>query len=434
MNQLAYPHTVRDIVMEYHTKHGALDDTLAAAELAIDTLNANCEVGTGRYEPVASPLRIHRQGVERILLSSAWRAIYQTLNLDSVFSAADKKKFDQSLSDPAPLTLENLQATFGQYWENPRYYILKGLAEVFCTLDKFYKSHSNFGFGVKGLPKRAILGNFAGYSSWGFDRMNDMCAAMEQVKPGLWLGEHVPEPERQPWRDIIRAHSCVWGQSKPFTLHQFGLEIRTFANGNAHVHFNKRALGLINDCLHEFYGSVIPDDFEKPDKKQAGTEVSKDLAFYPTPAAVIEEVLADLYIHDSAKILEPSCGTGAILDALRKRGHDDLLGVEYHPGRAQTCREKGYAVWTGNFLEYATGPTFDVVIMNPPFCSKHWAKHVHKAMECLRPGGTLVAILPATAEGSDLLPKGGAWRDLPVGSFRESGTNVGTGYWKWRKK
>lgn len=431
--QLAYPHTVRDIVVEYAEKKEDLQDSISKFKSAIIDVNRSCEVSTGAYEPLVRSVYIHGADAERILKASAWRAIYKVLNLDSVFSARDRKVFDQQLSDPPELTLENLTATFGKYWENPRYYILKGLAEVFCSLDKFYKSHSNFGFGVKGLPKRAILRDFGGVSSWGTDRLIDMCKALEQANPNVWLGEFVPEDERQQWRDVINNNLSVWTKVRTFKIEQFGIEVRTFMNGNAHVHFNARALNLINDCLHEFYGTVIPDDYEKPDKKQESTAVSKDLAFYPTPVKVIDFILERVHVRDGSRILEPSCGEGAILEVLARKLKCKLHGIEYHPGRAETSRRKGFDVWTGNFLEYQVTDTFDYVIMNPPFASRHWVKHVKKAHECLGEGGTGIAILPANAEGHPDLPKGGRWHDLPMGSFRESGTNVNTGYYMWRK-
>lgn len=429
--QLAYPHTVRDIVQEYQLKHSRIAESIAAADQAIADLNSACSVGA-YHESVARPLYINHGTAERILLSSAWQAIYKSLNLDHVFSATDKRSFERSLSDPVPLTLENLQATFGRYWENPRYYVLKGLAEVFCSLDKFYKSHSNFGFGVKGLPKRAILSNFRGWGSWGHDRLVDMCQAMLQVKPDLWLGDYVPEDERQDWKQVIRDNSHSWKVSDPFDLPQFGIHVKTFMNGNAHVHFNQKALELINDALHEFYGHVVPDDVAAPEQKQASTELTKDLQFYPTPKAVIERVLDEVHLPKGSHCLEPSCGEGAIMEALRKRGHE-VVGIEYHPGRADTCRQKGFAVHTGNFLEVPPAAKYDAVVVNPPFYRTTWAKHVQQAAEWLKPGGRIIAILPATAEGSKLLPKGGIWTDLPMGSFRESGTNVNTGFYLWSK-
>lgn len=73
--------------------------------------------------------------------------------------------------------------------------------------------------------------------------------------------------------------------------------------------------------------------------------------------------------------------------------------------------------------------------MNPPFAGMHYLKHIEKAIECLKPGGQLVAILPATAMYSHgKLPKGGWWYDLPIGSFKESGTNVNTGCWVFTKR
>ena len=114
-------------------------------------------------------------------------------------------------------------------------------------MDKFYKSHSNFGIGKKGLPKRVILSSFKGWGSWGHDCLVDICQSMLQVKPDLWLGEFIPQDERKDWRQIIRENSHAWKVAPPFKLEQFGLEVRSFMNGNAHVYFNPRALELIND-------------------------------------------------------------------------------------------------------------------------------------------------------------------------------------------
>ena len=59
----------------------------------------------------------------------------------------------------------------------------------------------------------------------------------------------------------------------------------------------------------------------------------------------------------------------------------------------------------------------------------HWRetyfRHVKHALRYLKPGGTLTAILPATAR-YDHGFLSGSWQDLPVGSFSESGTNVNT--------
>lgn len=427
-NLPAYPHTVRDILYEYREKVHNIDAVIENYKRTVQETNAAFRVmGEVTTRALADDSFISRSQAEHSLLSSTWQAIYKTLNLDSVFSANDKKRFEQLLAKPPELTLENLTEAFGKYWENPRYYILKGLAEVFCSLDPFYRSHSNFGFGVKGLPKRVILRGWGTIHGGARDRLIDMINAMLSVDPSFWQGEGQNE-----WRQIVWNHGF---RGESFELPQMGLEVRAFMNGNCHVHFSERALNLINDGLHEFYGAVMPDaSEEKPSKKQESTEVSKDLQFYRTPDDVVSKVLDDAYLPKDGFVLEPSCGDGAFLDELRKRGHQ-AYGVEVSRARARECLAKGHHVHIGNFLEFHAPNEYAAVVMNPPFYGEHYLKHIAKAIECLEPGGTLVAVLPASAwYKHKKLPGGGTWRDLPMGSFRESGTNVNTGYWIYRKK
>lgn len=415
--QLAYPHTVRDIVQEYAAKSASLQQAMLDFTQAEHDINAATKITGGAISgQFVSGNWLSEATGQRLLLSSAWQAIYTRLNLDTVFSASDKNKFAQSLESPAPLTLENLTATFGQYWENPRYFILKGLAEVFCKLDKFYKSHSNFGVGVKGLPKRVILSRFTGVHSHGVNAVMDMVNAMVQV-----TGEAlIKDDERRILWDASMSGS-------DFELPRIGLKGKVFANGNAHVHFSPQALKVVNDGLHEYYGTVLPDDSsERPITKKASTEVSKDLQFYPTPRAAIDHILARVHLPASARILEPSCGDGALLDAMNN-GDRQLFGIEYDATRAQQARGKGYSVLTANFLQVEPQPVYDRIVMNPPFYGKHYVKHVEHAMKFLKPDGVLITILPASAWYEHKLLKG-RWEDLPMGSFRESGTNINTGF------
>jgi SAM-dependent methyltransferase len=165
------------------------------------------------------------------------------------------------------------------------------------------------------------------------------------------------------------------------------------------------------------------------------------LQFYWSPADVIARALdvAGIYQRKdysgreapAHRVLEPSCGDGRILDELRSRGCRPF-GIEVHAGRAAEARVKGHAVLTGNFLEQPPREEFDFVVMNPPFYGRHYVKHVNHALKFLKPGGTLVSILPATAH-YDHQELQGQWTDLPVGSFSEVGTNVPTGILKIRK-
>lgn len=244
----------------------------------------------------------------------------------------------------------------------------------------------------------------------------DMVNAMMQV-----TGEALIKPEEK---------RILWDASingTDFELPRIGLKGKVFGNGNAHVHFSPQALKVVNDALHEYYGTVLPDDSsERPEAKQASTEVSKDLQFYPTPRAAIDHILARVHLPANASILEPSCGDGALLDAMNN-GDRQLFGIEYDATRAQQARAKGYSVLTANFLQVEPQPVYDRVVMNPPFYGKHYVKHVEHAMKFLKPDGVLITILPASAWYEHKLLKG-RWEDLPMGSFRESGTNINTGF------
>jgi hypothetical protein len=136
---------------------------------------------------------------------------------------------------------------------------------------------------------------------------------------------------------------------------------------------------------------------------------------------IVERVVEGLYGLKHQRILEPSCGCGRLLDALRAAGAH-TFGVEYDAERANTARGKGHKVLTANFLETVPTGDYDRVVMNPPFHGKHYAKHVGHAFQFPQGGGTLTAILPATTR-YDHGFLDGRWEDLPVGSFPESGTN-----------
>ena len=355
---------------------------------------------------------------ERALRSSAWRHVYSGLKIDLLATASERKRFERELEDPPEFTIDNIRATFGDYIVNPRGSILRGLAEVFVQLDPAYKSHSKVRVGVKGLPKRIVLGGFGGYSDYGRDRLRDILYSIAAC-------EGRPAPTHHEMSDLAPY--------LPADTEGHGVRIKRFLNGNAHIHFSPETLLTVNRGLAEFYGEVLPDVANDGEVKRTGTNVSADLAYYPTPDAVCKAVMYDLHLPEGSRVLEPSCGCGRLLDAAKARFPGIALrGIEYHGPRAAEARAKGHAVQVANFLEVSADPTFDAVIMNPPFAGIHWKKHLAHAKRFLRNGersrGVIKCILPASAWYDGHLTKNdGKWSDLPVASFSESGTNVPTG-------
>ena len=172
---------------------------------------------------------------------------------------------------------------------------------------------------------------------------------------------------------------------------------------------------------------------------RAGVQVVAAPQLFKTPAAeasnAVKEVL-DL-LRPGARVLEPSVGTGRLLEALAavRRGLD-VVAVEINQSLAQALRGSGLAgeVVCADFLACSPeqlGGLFDVLIMNPPFADGADIRHILHALGFLKPGGRLVAICAnGPRQRAQLMPlverTGGHWVDLPEGTFGDEGTNVRT--------
>lgn len=418
--------SLREIIAEYDAKLAAIPAVVKAFHDAVRAAELGATIG-GTYAHQIfrghNP-SLQERDLEKNLLESAWRHVYAGLNIARVAPASDRSKFETGFQSPAPFTLDNIRATFGRYITDPRGNILRGLAECFSKLDPAFKSHDRMKIGVKGLPKRIILPSIGEYGDgWGAERLRDTINALR-----VYNGQ--PHIEWQAFRDLLKAASCGDGMIDNLTL-------RRFKNGNGHLFFAPDALRQVNQALAEFYGEVLPDCPEAGQPRAKGTAVAKDLQFYPTPAEVADLLVRRASPRAGARILEPSCGDGAILDAIARFARESRSnifagGIEVHPGRANEARAKGHRVQIANFLEVEPTGDFDMVLMNPPFYGKHYQQHVDHARRFLRPGGTLYAILPITAvtdHGYVTPDRWGydRWFDLPVGSFSASGTNINTG-------
>lgn len=435
MNEVSIGRRLSDVVDEYNQKRELIKESIDQFNAAGNALRMAVTIGGTFGQENIDTGRVVAHTLERHLLKSAWLFVYEKLQISYLASAKDKKLFEQSMASPAEFTLDNLRATFGDYLLNPRGNILRGMAEVFCSLDPAYKSHEKVKIGVKGLPKRVIINNVAGIMSYGRDQVMNIVNALAAYQ-GKPLASYREIDELINGNESIRTGGELppyrHGE-EPEQIVARGVWLKTYNNGNGHLYFDKQELDDINRALAEYYGDVLPDAHEdKPDKKRESTAVSKDLQYYPTPQKVVERVLSETDDLSGKRVLEPSCGCGRFLDAIKAAG-GVAIGYEVDHARANQCRAKGHNVITGNFLESIPTGDFDFVIMNPPFYGTHYVKHINHALKFLKEGGRLYSILPATARYDHGLVDG-RWFDLPVGSFRESGTNINTTILKIIKK
>lgn len=143
-----------------------------------------------------------------------------------------------------------------------------------------------------------------------------------------------------------------------------------------------------NDVIEEIVASgCIPDQ--------------KAHQFYPTPEniAIAAVELAAEGATPEMLWLEPSAGQGGLADHLPK---DRTTCVEINALNAKVLELKGFNVTCGDFLQFSG--KFDRIVMNPPFSEGRWQAHISHASTLLNKGGRLVAVLPASAQGKDVLP------------------------------
>jgi Methyltransferase small domain len=151
----------------------------------------------------------------------------------------------------------------------------------------------------------------------------------------------------------------------------------------------------LRTALRELVPHLARADGDDPVTKAEDELRGKDLpGFFPTPRPVIEQMLDLAGIEQTHRILEPSCGKGDIIDAIRRLQPDvDLTAVEQNLTLQGVLTAKGYSdiVSYGDFLEHRG--EYDRVLMNPPFEHGQDIDHVRHAYELLAAGGRLVSVV-----------------------------------------
>ncbi len=126
----------------------------------------------------------------------------------------------------------------------------------------------------------------------------------------------------------------------------------------------------------------------------------KSHQFYPTPHAIAEFVASVADVHGEELILEPSAGTGGLASWFPALG---TTCVEISSLHCKVLEAKGYEAIEADFLAWKPSHLYDLVVMNPPFSEGRWLAHLQHAAPMLKKTGRLIAVLPASAKGKDLL-------------------------------
>ena len=100
---------------------------------------------------------------------------------------------------------------------------------------------------------------------------------------------------------------------------------------------------------------------------------------YYTPSGISDFIVKWAVRNPEESVLEPSCGDGSFLSAVKKRAHlsfgvqsNSVTGIELDPKEAKKAAAYGYEVFNEDFFTYYSNEiegcrTYDVIVGNPPF-------------------------------------------------------------------
>jgi protein-L-isoaspartate O-methyltransferase len=225
---------------------------------------------------------------------------------------------------------------------------------------------------------------------------------------------------------------------------EHGLREAEMLNTAVSEHGRWKTMGILDvhtlrAALREYLPLRKPAIRADPIKERMRSLVGVKIdGYFPTPPEVIAKMIDVAELQPGMFVLEPSAGSGHIMDALHEAGvaMDEMECFEINGTLRQILVDKGYAVRGTDFTEYAAeAGRCDRVMMNPPFEDYADISHVVRAFEWLKPGGRLVAI---TSEGpffrNDkrseafrqwLEAQGGTSEKLETGAFMQSDRPTG---------
>lgn len=409
-----------------------------------DKRNTGCETWREAFEAET------RKTVDR----AVWSYIIEATDLEKLMDRQAREEFAQSMAtDPPAPTVENVRATLGHYMAEAPTILKRGLAKAFASLDRRFRSHDGFKVG-----SRVILDYL--FTASGFRNHGEKTETLRDIERAFMILDDRPHPES--YAGIVGLLDGIgYSTPRPVVVESDWVRIRVFKNGNAHLWFKRDDMvRKVNRLLADYYGEAIGEGSDVCDTSDLGPQYhltpARNLGFYETSPetarALFERASISYYAKQRAeiggrlRILEPSAGNGALADPVRDMGAA-VECIEMDTGRAAVLRAKGHSVTQRDFLTMSptdfAGGLFDGVVMNPPFDRGRDCDHVRHALQFVKPGGFVLAIMSASAEVAEdkrrqafraHLAKtcsaagryySDRWfQDLPEGSFAHAGTMV----------
>ena len=168
--------------------------------------------------------------------------------------------------------------------------------------------------------------------------------------------------------------------------------------------------------------------------------LAQEFQYFATPSTIADRLVAlNTAISTAECVLEPSAGTGALIEAVWREYPDKK--VEYFElmpeNKERLTQMQGPMEFLGeDFLQCDGNRRWQAIIANPPFSGNQDVKHVMRMYEALERGGCVTAVMSnhwtfaeekickdfrQLLEAQDALIE-----SVPSGAFSKSGTSIST--------
>lgn len=166
--------------------------------------------------------------------------------------------------------------------------------------------------------------------------------------------------------------------------------------------------------------------------------LQQDFQFFATPPEVADWlIMLAGGVHEDERVLEPSAGTGSIIDAIHRSCKDVVVDCfELMPENKEILSKKDNIRLLGEDFTKCEFGKYDKIIANPPFSKNQDIRHVRRMYEYLSDCGTVAAIMSRhwkIAKESECVDfrkwlddVGGKSYDIEEGAFKDSGTVIQT--------
>lgn len=151
----------------------------------------------------------------------------------------------------------------------------------------------------------------------------------------------------------------------------------------------KGAISIFQKAKAYYYANI---------KRNSRSKSQEGQDYYPTPEPIGQKMIEWLKLKEGQNVLEPSAGHGAIAMWVPQSNNLTAIEPSFELSSKLDARAGGGTkkILNGTFESHNIINKYDGIAMNPPYGSagKTAADHLQKAIDHLRDGGRIVAIIP----------------------------------------